>query len=379
MRHTIALLALAALGCTPSAPGATGPNPEPVELTLTPVADGLDRPVHLAAPAEDDRLFVAEKTGRVRIVRDGVLLPTAFLDLSALVSSGSEQGLLGIAFHPDYSSNGRFFVNYTDRAGGTRIVRYVVSSNPDAADPASATLLLYIDQPATNHNGGHLVFGPDGMLYVAVGDGGGGGDPQGNGQNPGTLLGTILRINVDAGVPYGIPPDNPFVGHPTFRPEIWLWGLRNPWRIDFDEATGDLYVADVGQNEWEEVTVVGPAGGGSNLGWSVMEGLHCFRDPCTPEDFTLPQLEYSHGEGCSITGGHVYRGSITELRGTYFYSDFCQGWLRSFRLAGGVATETTEWAVPNVGNVTSFGEGADGALYLLTNASVLRIDERADP
>jgi hypothetical protein len=369
----------------PSAPGdggdpggSGGDPPSSVGLVLTEIVGGLHRPVHLTAPSGDPRLFVVEKTGRIRIVEDGSPRPTPFLDLTGAVAGGSEQGLLSLAFHPDYPDTGAFFVNYTHLDGDTRIVRYRVSGDPNLADAASGSVVMSIEQPFSNHNGGHLVFGPDGMLYVGVGDGGSAGDPQGNGQNRATRLGSILRIDVDAGDPFAVPPDNPFVGDPSALPEIWLWGLRNPWRIAFDESTSNLFVADVGQSQREEVTVVGSDEAGANLGWNVTEGTRCFAEPdCTPEDYTLPQVEYGHDDGCSITGGLVYRGPIEQMWGLYFYSDYCGGWLRSFRIAGGAAAELTEWDVPRVGNVTSFGEDAGGELYVLTESAVYRIDPAA--
>lgn len=377
-----ALVASCLVTACESSPGGPGdgdpgpdPDPEP-SLALALVADGLDRPVHAGAPDGDPRLYIAEKTGRIVVLADGALRPDPFLDLSGRVASGSEQGLLSLAFHPDYAENGWFYVNYTDLSGDTRVVRYRVSADPELADESTATTILSIDQPFTNHNGGHLRFGPQGRLFVTVGDGGSAGDPAGNGQNPSTLLGSILRLDVDSADPYAIPPDNPFAGHATRRPEIWLWGVRNPWRIGFDGTSGDLYVADVGQSEREEVTVVGPNDGGANLGWNVTEGSRCFSDPgCTPGDFTLPQVEYTHDEGCSITGGDVYRGSITALRGLYFYSDYCRGWLRSFRYTGGSVTERTEWDVGAVGNVTSFGVDGAGELLVLTEEAVYRVEE----
>ncbi|MGD8495766.1 MAG: PQQ-dependent sugar dehydrogenase [Gemmatimonadales bacterium] len=386
LRAALALPLFAlSVGCADEAPGAPGSSRGPdsaddaVSLTLTRVLDGLRRPVHLTAPAGDDRLFIVEKGGRILVYEDGSLRAEPFLDISDRVSRGNEQGLLSLAFHPEYADNGVFFVDYTDRAGDTRVVRYRVSSDPNAADPASASEVLSIDQPYSNHNGGHLLFGPDGMLYVTAGDGGSGGDPRGNGQNRGTRLGAILRLDVDGGDPFGVPADNPFAGRGDALPEIWVWGVRNPWRIAFDHENGDLYVADVGQNRWEEVTVLGPGDGGANLGWNVVEGRHCYRsDDCRPTDFTLPQVEYDHGDGCSVTGGLVYRGPIAAIRGLYFYSDYCEGWLRSFRFEGGAATEQTQWDVPSVGNVTSFGEDSDGRLYVLTESAVWRLDEADD-
>ncbi|MGI9037886.1 MAG: PQQ-dependent sugar dehydrogenase [Gemmatimonadota bacterium] len=386
----VSLLCVSA-SCANDAPGAPGggPNPgaDPVPdpgadpdagsgLVLAPVLDGLQRPVHLISPPGDERIFIVEKGGLVRILENGALLPAPFLDLQAVVSVSGEQGLLSLAFHPDYATNGSFFVDYTDTEGDTRVERYQVSADPDVADPGSARLVLSIAQPFGNHNGGHILFGPDGMLYIAAGDGGAAGDPQGNGQNRETRLGAILRVDVDTAEPFAIPADNPFVDSAPFLPEIWLWGLRNPWRLAFDPATGDLYVADVGQSQREEITVVSPVDGGANLGWNVVEGSTCYAAAgCTPANFTLPQVEYTHDDGCSITGGHVYRGPIEDLRGVYFYSDYCFGWLRSFRLVGGAATESVEWDVANVGNITSFGEDAAGNLYALTEQAVYRIDE----
>lgn len=363
-----------AAACGTDSPSAPGDAADP-GIVLTEVAGGLDRPVHLTAPPGDTRLFIVEKTGAIRIFEDGSLRPTPFLDLGGKVSGGSEQGLFSLAFHPEYPETGEFFVNYTNLQGDTRIVRYRVSGDPSLAEPGSASVVMSIEQPFANHNGGHLVFGPDGMLYIGVGDGGSGGDPLGHGQNPATRLGSILRIDVNGDEPYAVPPDNPLVDDLSAAPEIWLRGVRNPWRIAFDPSTGDLYVADVGQSQREEITVVGREAAGANLGWNVLEGSLCFADPdCMPEDFALPQVEYGRDDGCSITGGLVYRGAIEELSGLYFYSDYCAGWLRSFRLAGGVATELTEWDVPRPGNVTSFGEDADGGLYVLTESTVFRID-----
>ncbi len=339
-------------------------------VALRTVVEGLDFPVYLTAPPADPRLFVVEKPGRVRILKDGRLLPAPFLDLSGDVSRGNEQGLLSIAFHPQYATNGRFFVDYTNGAGDTRVVEYHVSGDPDVADPAPVRTILAVDQPFSNHNGGLVVFGPDGKLYVGLGDGGSGGDPQGNGQNTGTLLGAILRLDVDAAAPF-VPPDNPFVGQAGARGEIWAHGLRNPWRFAFDAGTGDLYIADVGQNRYEEIDAVEGAGKGLNYGWNRMEGLHCFEPSsgCDQSGITLPVVEYDHGDGCSVTGGFVYRGSaLPTLKGAYFYSDYCSGFVRSFRFAGGQATDERRWTQlePSGGGITSFGTDAVGELYVLT-------------
>ncbi|HEY9478495.1 MAG TPA: PQQ-dependent sugar dehydrogenase, partial [Gemmatimonadaceae bacterium] len=354
------------------------PPPGSDSIILTPLVTGLDLPLYLTAPPDDQRLFVVEKTGRIRIVKDGALLPTPFLDLSGAVSTGSEQGLLSMAFHPHYVTNGFFYVDYTDGNGDTHVTRYSVSEgNPDVANPASAKTILTVEQPFANHNGGLLLFGPDRKLYVGLGDGGSGGDPLGNGQSLATLLGKILRIDVDAGDPYAIPPDNPFVGRAGARGEIWAYGLRNPWRFDFDAATNRLYIADVGQNAWEEVNVVPADQGGQNFGWNIMEGTHCYgASSCDQSGLTLPVQEYSHDDGCSITGGYVYRGSLApDVVGQYFYSDYCTGFLRSFTFDGSISSAPTTWSVGDIGNVQSFGEDAMGELYVLsTNGTVYRVE-----
>ncbi|MGH7718448.1 MAG: PQQ-dependent sugar dehydrogenase [Gemmatimonadaceae bacterium] len=371
------LLTLVLIACSDE--DAAGPEPEeplPAALALQPVAEGLSNPLFLTAPRSDARLFVVEQVGRIRIVENGQLLPTPFLDITDLVSSGGERGLLSVAFHPSYATNGLFYVDYTDRAGNTRVERYRVSADPRRADRGSASLVLAVDQPQPNHNGGLLLFGTDGMLYVGFGDGGGGGDPQGNGQNLSTLLGKLLRIDVNGAQPYQVPAGNPFAGRAGARAEIWALGLRNPWRFSFDRSGGELYLADVGQNLYEEVNVVPGNTGGVNYGWNTMEGTHCFAsDPCNRGGLTLPVLEYDHSEGCSVTGGYVYRGSaIPGLVGHYLYSDFCAGWLRSFRYVEGRATELHEWPVGEVGNILSFGEDAAGELYMLSaNGRVYRI------
>jgi glucose/arabinose dehydrogenase len=338
---------------------------------LQAVASGLSFPVYLTAPPADlNRLFIAEKTGAIRIVKDGTLLPTPFLDLSAQVSGGSEQGLLGFAFDPAYASTGRFVVHYTDINGNTHLSTFQVSSDPDVANPASEHVILAVTQPYPNHNGGQVAFGPDGFLYLGLGDGGSGNDPQGRGQDRSDLLASILRLDVQAGTSYTVPADNPFVGEAGVRPEIWSYGLRNPWRFSFDRATGDLYIADVGESRYEEIDVAPSAdrsGKGVNYGWKLMEGSHCLNGPCNESGLALPILEYNHDQGCSITGGYVYRGSaIPALQGLYFFGDYCQGWVRSLRYASQSATEVTDWpSLRPGGSITSFGEDAAGELYVM--------------
>jgi len=363
------LLALTACssdtGTNPAPPPPPPPPPPPsgeFSLTTETVATALSRPLYLIAPAGDDRLFVVEQTGRIRIVKNGDVLAAPFLDLSSKVSGSGEQGLLSMAFHPDYGANGLFYVNFTGDDGDTRVERYAVSADPDVADGGSAKLILTVPQPASNHNGGHILFGPDGMLYVALGDGGGAGDPFNNGQNSGTLLGSLLRLDVDGGDPYALPGNNPFGN------EIWAIGLRNPWRVAFDPVEGTLYIADVGQAIFEEVNVVDDDESGLNYGWRIMEGSSCFGGGgCDDAGLVLPEVEYDHGEGCSVTGGFVYRGSaLPEVVGHYFYSDFCLGFLRSFRFDEEGTTELVEWDVGGLGSVLSFGQDAAGELYVLS-------------
>ncbi len=273
-------LLVAGAGCrsAPEIPSGSDPpvTSVPPAFELVRLDLRLEDPVYVAAPTGDDRLFVVEQAGRIRIVRNGVLLETPFLDISSRVSNGNERGLFSVAFHPQFSNNGLLFVNFTDPQGNTRIERFRASPDPDLADPASALAILSIDQPYANHNGGHILFGPSGELFVGMGDGGSGGDPLGNGQNRQTLLGAILRLDVDGEEPYAIPADNPWADHDRFRPEIWAWGVRNPWRLAFDPSEGLLYVADVGQNRREEVNVVPADEGGLNFGWNIMEGTNCF-------------------------------------------------------------------------------------------------------
>jgi len=365
----------------------TNETPEPPEGTvpvaLQEVAAGLAFPLYLTAPAGDPRLFVVEKGGTIRVIKDGAVLGTPFLNLTGAVSTGSEQGLLGLAFPPDYVSTGRFAVHYTDPAGNTRVSTFLASSDPDLADAATESVVLTAEQPFPNHNGGQIRFGPDGHLYIALGDGGSGDDPGGRGQSLDDLLGAILRIDLDGGIPYAVPADNPFVGTAGARPEIWSYGLRNPWRFSFDRLNGDLYVGDVGQNQWEEIDyapATAGAGRGVNFGWRTMEGRHCFGGgSCDQTGLALPVLEYDHGSGCSVTGGYVYRGTaIPELQGHYFYADFCQGWVPSLRVDAGVVTAQADWPTLRPGgSIPSFGEDSAGELYVLaSDGRVLKIVPR---
>jgi len=338
-------------------------------VNLRPLVEGLDRPVVVAHAGDGSgRLFIAQQGGEILVFDGTRLLPVPFLDLSSSVSSGSEQGLLGLAFHPNYETNGLFYVNLTDAAGDTQILRFTVSADANVADPGSVVPLLSVDQPFANHNGGQLVFGPDGKLWIGLGDGGSAGDPGNRAQSGSTLLGKILRIDVDQGVPYGIPLDNPFVADPAVRDEIWALGLRNPWRFSFDRLTGDLFIADVGQNAWEEVSFEPvTSGGGRNYGWRRMEGAHCFNPAsnCDDGSLVLPILEYSHSLGCSITGGYRYRGAeMPERFGTYFFGDFCSG-----RIWGGIENvETGTWTSTELLDsdvlISTFGEDEQGELYV---------------
>jgi glucose/arabinose dehydrogenase len=369
------------LACGSTAPAGPAPAPDST-IGLRQIASGLGFPLFLTAPpADPSRLFVVEKGGRIRVIRNDSLLGAPFLDLSGRVATGGEQGLLGLAFHPAYAQNRVFVINYTNSQGDTRISTFRAGASPDVADPASERVILAVDQPFDNHNGGMLAFGPDGMLYIALGDGGSGGDPQGNGQNRNVLLGKILRLAVADDGTASVPADNPFAGQAGARPEIWSYGLRNPWRFSFDRATGDLYIGDVGQNAVEEInasTDVSQFGRGANYGWNIVEGNSCFSPAtgCSRAGLTAPVLTYGHGQGCSVTGGYVYRGSaIPSLAGHFFYADFCAGWVRSFRLAGALPMEEQEWAsLRPGGQVPSFGEDARGELYILsTNGTVHRI------
>lgn len=353
-------------------------DPEGVRLALEPVARGFASPLLVTnAGDETGRLFVVEQGGRIRILRRGRVLEP-FLDVSSLVIAGGEQGLLGLAFHPEYEANGRFFINYTDVDGDTVVAEYAVSSSdPDRADADSARVLLRVDQPFANHNGGNIAFGPDGYLYIGMGDGGSAADPFGNGQRLDTLLGKLLRIDVDGGRPYGIPQDNPFVGRENARPEIWAYGLRNPWRFSFDPVGGALWIGDVGQNAQEEVDRVRADRGALNYGWNLMEGDRCFEPPtgCDPQGLVQPIAVYATGIGCAVIGGHVYRGTeFPALLGGYLYADICNGFIWGLDAAGPSRQQPVRLlASPN--RISSFGLDENGELYVtdLASGEVLRV------
>ncbi|HEY6948654.1 MAG TPA: PQQ-dependent sugar dehydrogenase, partial [Gemmatimonadales bacterium] len=361
MHRSIPSLFAASLACA-SSTGPSGGTPLPpgnLPLTLATVATGLDFPLDLTAPPNDPRLFVVEKTGRIRVIKDGVVLATPFLDLHDRVSGGPEQGLLGLAFDPAFASNGRFVVNYTDPNGDTRISAFHVSADPDVADGSTETVLLAVPQPFPNHNGGGLAFGSDGYLYAGLGDGGSGGDPNGNGQSLATLLGKLLRIDLNGGTPYAVPPDNPFAAAagPATRGEIWSYGLRNPWRFSFDRLTHDLYIGDVGQDAHEEIDVApapgGGGGGGLNFGWNRMEGSHCYNAVfCSSGGLTLPVADYGRNIGSTVIGGYVYRGpAVPAAEGFYVFADYGSG--RFFAIGAG----TTKLVAP-----TTIGSGPTGLI-----------------
>ena len=357
--------------------GGGGPLPPGLTLALNPfVTSGLTAPVFLTQPLDDGRIFVVEQPGRIRLIKDGVLQTTPFLDITSRVLYGGERGLLSVAFHPQYATNHYFYVYFTTQTNGDiRIERFTATANPDVADPATTKLILTTAHSAqANHNGGLLSFGPDGMLYAGLGDGGGGGDPFGNGQNFNALLGSLLRLDVDHGDPYLIPPDNPFVGQPNRRGEIWAKGLRNPWRYAFDPPSGNLYIADVGQNAHEEVDVVAATTKGVNYGWNTMEGASCYNaTTCNQTGLQLPVIDYGHNGPCSITGGYVYRGTaIDGLQGHYLYSDYCAGFLKSFRFENGAAVDQKDWGITSSA-VTSFGRDFAGELYLISGNTISKI------
>lgn len=354
---------------------AQSPSPTPIPPTDTPpdagtfpipeayswqlVTDGLERPVDLQ-PDPLGRLWLVEKLGHIHLFQNGGLVTEPFLNIEDRVNDvANEMGLLGLALHPNFSENGYFYVNYTGEGGDTFIARF--TANGDSADPDSEVILLRVAQPYPNHNGGTMNFGPDGYLYIGLGDGGAGGDPEGNGQSLDTLLGKILRIDVDSAAPYAVPLDNPF------GDEIWAYGLRNPWRMSFDSVTGDLYIGDVGQGDWEEIDFL-PANspGGQNYGWDHREGAHEYEGG-GPADMIDPIAEYSHSEGgCSVTGGYVYRGSMTEWNGIYLYGDYCTG------LVWGLIRSGEAWQKQLLFDtdfrITSFGQDLNGELYIIDDS-----------
>jgi glucose/arabinose dehydrogenase len=372
-RHTRLFLLLVVLlslssAFFPSSSFVRAANPTALRLSAQPVVRGFSSPV-FATNAGDDRIFVVEQVGRIRIVRNGMLLSTPFLDITGSVLSGGEEGLLSVAFHPQYATNGFLYVYHTITGGNNVVERYHVSASPDQADASSRMLILTIPHPNfPNHNGGLLTFGTDGLLYIGTGDGGGGGDPNGNGQKTTTLLGKILRIDVNRGNPYAIPADNPFANDTTGKAkEIWAYGLRNPWRYAFDPPSGLLYIADVGQSNWEEVDAVTATTPGVDYGWNIMEGMHCYPPgtaTCNISGLTLPVTEYDHSFGCSITGGYVYRGSTyPQMVGLYFFADFCSGRIWALdQPSPGVWRKTDVLDTSHA--ITSFGLDRNGELYL---------------
>jgi len=378
LRAGVVTLAIAACHSDSTGPGDGGsPLPPGISLKLDPfITAGLASPVFLAQPLNDGRIFVVEQGGRIRVIRNGVLQPTPFLDISTRVLSGGERGLLSVAFHPQYATNHFFYVYFTTQTNGDiRVERFTTTSNPEVADPTTSKLIITAPHSTyANHNGGLLTFGADGMLYAGLGDGGGGGDQLGNAQNFNALLGSLLRLDVDHGDPYAIPADNPFVGQANHREEVWAKGLRNPWRYAFDAPTALLYIADVGQGLHEEVDAVAANRAGLNYGWPVMEGLSCYNaSTCNQTGFTLPLIDYGHNGPCSITGGYVYRGSaIPAIRGHYFYSDYCAGFLKSLRYQDGAAVDQKDWGLTTAA-VTSFGVDFAGELYMISGNTILKI------
>jgi len=358
------------------------PPPGSDEPGLQPIAEGLAFPIGLASPPGDLRLFVQERGGTIRVIQDGAVLPTPFLDISSKVSTEGEQGLLGLAFSPDYASSGRFVVHYSDIAGVGRISVFRVSPDPNRADPASEVSMLTLAHLSAFHQGGQIAFGPDGMLYASFGDGGSSQrDDDGRSQSLAELYGSVIRIDVSSGSAYTVPADNPFVDTPGAMPEIWSYGLRNPWRFSFDRATGDLYIGDVGQADWEEVNrsrAADGAGRAVNYGWSVMEGPDCVREGCDRTGLTLPTVPYDHAAGCAIIGGYVYRGeALPSLQGQYLFGDLCQGWVKSFSAEEAAPVPVDQPALSPGESITSFGEDAAGELYILTErGSVFKIVPR---
>lgn len=365
----------------------TGPAAAFPQISLSTVAGGFAQPVHVTHAGDGSgRIFVVEQAGRIRILDNGTVLPAPFLDLASLnpprLVAGGEQGLLSVAFPPGFAAKGYFYVDYTRTPeGATVVARYRVSAgDANVADPASEEVILAIPQPFANHNGGQLAFGPDGYLYIGMGDGGSGGDPLNNGQSPGTLLGKLLRIDVESGTaPYGIPPTNPFLDNAAYRPEIWALGVRNPWRFSFDRGTGDLYIGDVGQGSFEEIDFQAagdPAG--RNFGWNIMEGGSCYPPGtvgCNRTDLAHPVFVYDHSLGCSVTGGHVYRGSaIPSLQGVYLFGDLCSTRIWGIR-RNGASWDNALLANNTTLTITTFGEDESGNVYVVNyaNGDLLKI------
>jgi glucose/arabinose dehydrogenase len=353
---------------TPSSPTASPTVMKWPQLALTPFVAGLRSPVQITHAGDGSkRIFVVQQTGQIRIIQDGALRAEPFLDLADRVSCCGERGLLSVAFPPDYAARGHFYVNYTNRSGDTVVSRFGLTADLDVADSASEEIVLAVQQPFANHNGGQLAFGVnDGYLHIGMGDGGSAGDPENRGQNPAELLGKLLRVDVEAGVsPYAIPAANPFTQTVGYRGEIWALGLRNPWRFAFDRMNGDLYIADVGQNEYEEVDHQPAAsGGGENYGWRIMEGTHCYKaSDCDSAGLILPVAEYDHSQGCSVTGGVVYRGiQFDRLVGMYLYGDYCSGRIWGLRQTG--AGWANQLLLETTFNIAAFGEDEAGEIYV---------------
>jgi glucose/arabinose dehydrogenase len=366
------------------------PPPSPGELAglrLTLVAEGFEEPAAMATPPGDDRLFVVERFGTIRLVADGIPSSEPSLDVSGDLTSGGEKGLTGLAFHPDFGTNGRVFVMHNDGSGDSRVVEYSMrADDPDLFDEASAQLILLAEQDGFFHQGGHIGFGPDGYLWVTLGDGGAfagdnaRADPFGHGQNPFSLHSAVLRLDVDSDAPYAIPPDNPFADGRDGAPEVWAFGLRNPWRVWVDPVTDHVFITDVGQWAWEEVNVTTLDQSGRNYGWPILEGESCFEaETCDDSGLTGPTVSYDHSLGCAaVIGGPVYRGrAIPELHGSYFYGDHCVGWIRTLRFEDGAVTEEVDWtdqlgAVPDL---MSFGVDRHGEAYVVQRSGeIYRID-----
>lgn len=379
-RGAIALLLGFATACSDST---TTPTPGSA-VFLAPLDSGYDFPVFVAAPPRDTaRLFVVERGGRIRLRKHGVLLDSAYLNLTAVTGLGHEYGVYSIAFHPQYQTNGRLFVYYVNNGGDTRVVEYHADATFDHAGPSPVGVIFaQVQDSNAVLYGGQVGFGPDGKFYIALGDGPAGGDPLSHSQDSMSFIGKILRVDVDAGSPYAVPTDNPYVGRAGWLPEIWQLGVRNPWRWSFDRKTGDFWFGDVGEADWEEIDYLpAPVVGGNNFGWPFLEGNHCYQPfvGCDSTGLVGPLVEYHHLPACAVMGGYVYRGSaFPDLAGTYFYGDFCAGWVRSLRLSGGAITEPyPALASPLINdNPVSFGEDAAGEVYVvMASGRIYRIEE----